>query len=112
MTTLTDPFFIKQGDTLEEIERTLVSSGGLGINLTTVTGVRFHMWTVLHVLKINQPAAVVNAAAGIVKYVWVAGDTDTAGRYQGEFEVTFVGGKKITVPSGGYIPITILPEIA
>jgi hypothetical protein len=39
------------------------------------------------------------------------GDTDTAGLFEGEFEVTFPGGRIKTFPDPGLIPVRITDDI-
>ena len=46
-----------------------------------------------------------------VAYAWQAGDTDVAGLFEGEFEVTFPGGRIKTFPDPGFIPIRITEDI-
>ena len=46
-----------------------------------------------------------------MKYVWQTGDTDTAGTFQGEFEVTYTSGEIETFPNDGYIGIEVLADI-
>ena len=48
--------------------------------------------------KVNAAATVVTASLGRVKYTWTGTDTDTAGTYIGQFEMTS-GGKKRTAPN-------------
>jgi len=53
-------------------------------------------------IKINRQTAGINvsdAANGKFEYKWQAGDTDTAGRYQIEFEVNPTSGGKFTIPA-------------
>lgn len=64
--------------------------------------------------KITRKAAeVISSANGVVtlRYSWEADDTDTAGDYLGEFELT-LGAGPLTVPSVGYIPVTIYADLA
>jgi len=44
-----------------------------------------------------NPAALENAAQGIVRYDWVEGDTDETGRYFGQFEIS-ISGKSYVLP--------------
>jgi len=47
------------------------------------------------VLKVNRSSAVVETGdEGFVRYDWAAGDTDTAGVFDAEFEVDYGGGVK------------------
>ena len=63
--------------------------------------------------RINNVAAAVGVAVdGTVKYEWQAADTDTAGEFDGEFEVTFGGGGIQTISSATDIRNTIRDEVA
>lgn len=46
-----------------------------------------------------------------VSYDWQAGDTDNAGEYVAEFEVTYSDGSIETFPNDGYISIEIDPAL-
>ena len=79
-----------------------------------VTGatVRFHMFDQDKVSKVDAAASIVNGAAGDVQYLWVAGDTDTAGFFDSEFEVTFSGGRIETFPNYEYQRVHIYGDLA
>lgn len=62
--------------------------------------------------KVNSSATIVSAAARTVRYDWAAGDTDTAGEYDAEFEVTTSGGKKYTFPNGKHLEVQITEDLA
>jgi hypothetical protein len=61
--------------------------------------------------KVDAYATVVDGVAGIVEYAWADGDTDTAGTYLAEFEVTFAGGRRRTFPSKGHLFVVISPDL-
>lgn len=103
-------FIIKKGDTLPVINATLTTGPTAGsqtpVNLTSAS--------VVLVLKptsggaaSRKTASIVSALNGTVKYDWVAGDTNTAGTYNAEWEVTFSGGGIQTFPNDAYFQITI-----
>ena len=61
--------------------------------------------------KVDASATVIDEDARRVKYVWQTGDTDTAGTFQGEFEVTYSSGEIENFPNDGYIGIEVLDDI-
>ena len=101
----------KQGDRLPSLSVTAIKTDGTSYDLTGATAV-FNMRSVSGTVKVNRAAAVVvDAAAGKLRYDWGVSDLDTTGDYEAEFECT-ISGKKLTVPTAGYIPITVLDDIA
>tara|TARA_Y100000356_G_scaffold128083_1_gene127614 strand:+ start:199 stop:417 length:219 start_codon:yes stop_codon:yes gene_type:complete len=62
-------------------------------------------------LKTNASATITNASGGAVSYTFSASDTNTAGLFQGEFQVTFSGGAIETFPNAEYISINILDDL-
>lgn len=59
-------------------------------------------------------AATVVTATGTptVQHNWVAGDTDTAGLYEGEFRVTYADGSIETFPNSGFIDLRISEDVS
>ena len=108
-----DIFYLKKGDTDPVLEYALEP---LSLILTGATVV-FNMWLKEDkTVKVSRAAAVVKTATvtPTVEYYWAAGDVDTAGDYQGEFEVTFSGGRVGTFPNkkDEFISICIGEDIA
>jgi hypothetical protein len=103
-------FQIKQNDTSPQIEAVLSDAAGTAIDLNGAA-VRFHMRRAGGAVVIDAAATIVTAAAGLVRYVWIAGDTATAGSYQAEFEVTYADGTIETFPNAANIQIDILADI-
>ena len=91
-------FYIKQHDTAPAIQAVLSDESGR-IDLTAATDVRFTMWTSA-AIKVNRALATITTAkSGLVSYAWQSRDTDTAGTYSCEWEITWSNGTKQTVPS-------------
>lgn len=105
-------FNIKQGDTSPSLRVKLKNSDQSAADLTGAT-VRFHMREVdATVASVDALATIVNATGGEAQYDWVTGDTNTAGSFYGEFEVTFSDGSIGTYPNDGYLDISISEELA
>ena len=105
-------FYIKQDDTSPAIAGTLERPDGTVVVLTGAT-VRFHLRAQgASATKVDAAATVVSGAAGSVKYDWQTGDTDTAGYFEAEWEVTFSDGSIETFPNYGHQPVRIYEQIA
>ena len=96
-------FNIKQNDTSPTLSVVIADSSGTAINITGAS--------VLFTLKTNASATITNASGGAVSYTFSTSDTDTAGLFQGEFQVTFSGGAIETFPNAEYISINILDDL-
>lgn len=104
-------FYIKQNDTSPSIEVGLKTPKGLVVNLTDATVV-FNMKDAYgQPLVTRQSATVHDAVGGVVRYIWVSGDTSVAGDHRAEFEVTFPGGSVETFPNASDITVSIREEV-
>lgn len=94
------------------IKRQLFDAEDANIDLTGAS-VRFHMRAPDGTLKIDA-AAVIDGAptSGVARYNWVAADTDTAGCFISEWEVTYVSGAIETFPNDSHETITIFEDLA
>ncbi|MCK4518412.1 hypothetical protein KAT92_06550 [Candidatus Babeliales bacterium] len=103
---------IKQGDSYP-LRTELKWDDGTAIDLTTATGVDFVM--TLYggsVPTVNAACVIVDADDGIVQYEWGASETDVAGMYICEWEITFSSGDVYTVPTGKEEFLWIIEQLA
>lgn len=104
-------FKIKTNDTSPKLTVDLSDASGAAVNLLGSTA-RFHMKKYGDTsLKIDASADITNAAGGRVEYSWASGDTDTAGTYYGEIEVTYGDLTVETFPNNGYFTIIIQEDL-
>lgn len=105
-------FYIKQNDTSPKLEAFLQDDKGRPVNLTGST-VLFHMRLTSDLLaKVSSGSVTLEAATkGHVSYSWSSSDTDTAGIYQSEFQVSFVSGAVETFPNDDYIKIIVTDDV-
>lgn len=103
-------FQIKKNDTSPQLEAVLSNAAGTPIDLNGAS-VRFHMRRAGGPILIDAAATIVTAGAGLVRYVWTAGDTDTAGSYQAEFEVTYADSSIETFPNSSNIQVDIMADL-
>lgn len=99
-------FFWKRGDT-GAATATLKDGDAVAVNLTGAT-VKFIMrptWP--GPLKIDRAIDLDDATNGVVSIDRTSADTDTAGHYHAEFEVTYASGDVETFPERGYIDVMI-----
>jgi len=103
-------FSIKQNDTSPSILATLKDANDVPVNLTAAN-VRFHMKSIGGSIKIDSAMTVITAPEGLVRYDWVAADTDTFGTYYVEFEVTYTDGSIETFPNTGSLVVSVVKEL-
>jgi hypothetical protein len=104
-------FRIKTNDTSPKLSVTLTDALGTPIGLAGCAA-RFHMKAFgASSLKIDAVADIEDVVNGIVEYSWQAGDTDTAGTYYGEIEVTYGDDTVETFPNNGYFTIIIKEDL-
>lgn len=103
---------LKQHDTKPLVEAQLKYQSGQSFKLSNVQSIYFIMRSSTdNALKFNSKAEVVDAQDGRVRYVWSATDTNKAGDFNAEFQITFDDGSVLTAPSSNYIEITIEPRL-
>lgn len=106
-------FTIKRNDRREPIVRTLKGSNGLPVDLSSASAVKFIMISLADgSTKVNAAAIIINPATnGQVQYNWAAGDTDTAGYYSAEWEVTYQDTTKQSFPNDGKLIIHVNADL-
>lgn len=105
-------FVIKQGDTAPRLVGELIDGDGNAVNVHGAA-VALH----LHGLTVENDTsktAVVLAGdpSSTVYYDWAAGDTDDAGYYAGEWQVTYSNGQIETFPNGGVFLLQVEEQLA
>jgi hypothetical protein len=113
-----DVFTMKRNDTRPKFKSRLTQADPLApetqisVDLTAATAVKFIMREESSVgsAKVNAAAVITDAANGRVEYTWTTGDTDTAGTYNAEWEVSW-GGDKQTFPSEGYLVVIVEDDL-
>ena len=106
-------FYIKEGDTSPAIEYAL-SPTDITLNGATVV---FNMRDRRGTVKVNRAAATITddgllTDTPTIQYDWVSADTDTAGTYYAEFEVTYADTTVESFPNSGFITVKIDADIA
>lgn len=110
------PFIIKRNDTLPNLQISIKTRNCMNAvipyDLSGVSGCTFSMVDECGNLVIaSNDATITSSSGGTVQYNWQDGDTSIGGKFQGEFELFFNGGKKISVPNIGGIEIFIDQDI-
>jgi hypothetical protein len=105
-------FFIKQNDTSPNLDATLKDASDNAIDLAGAS-LRFHMRKIgATSAKVDAAATIIDEDTGQVRYTWSAGDTDTIGSFEAEFEVTYGDGSVETFPNNKFFSIEITDDIA
>lgn len=113
-------FTIKQNDTRPKYVVALKDDfgqpGEAPINLTTATSVKLKLreHDTVGAPKINRTCSITDAANGVVTFTWIAGDLDTVGTYDSEFEITWSDGGIETVPNGSgddYLVVEVVDDL-
>lgn len=111
-----ETLYMKQGDQLPVAAGRLLDGAGNPVDISGGAQVRFKMRAVgsTGTPKVNAVAVIdddgTEELRGLVHYDWLGTDTDTAGEFEAEFEVTS-GGKVATFPNPGYQSIVITDDI-
>ena len=106
-------FYIKVGNTGPDLQVALLDEDGDAVDITSYSSIKFSMRNKKTgaVIVAAEDADEVTVNPGVIKYVWAAADTATAGEYEGEFEVVMASTQIINFPNKGYISILISESI-
>lgn len=106
-------FNLKQGNLAPVLPAILKDETGVFPALPGAT-ITFSMKTrdLLTTIVDNQPVEIVDAEQGLVNYNWQEGDTDTPGKFYGEFTAILADGTPVTFPNNTYIHIEILAALS
>ena len=97
-------FIIKRGDTSPALRYTLLPET---LSLAGAL-VHFQMRRRGGATVIDRPATIVTVYdPAVVTHLWQPGETDTPGRYEAEFRVTYLDGAIETFPNLGFIEVFV-----
>jgi hypothetical protein len=102
------PFTLKRGDRGRPLVVTLTPDVNI-LGATVVLNMRNRDTGAMAITR--GAMTILQASPGRVQYDWQAGQTDAAGVYEFEVEVTFANGQPVTYPSDGYWPLIIDPDL-
>lgn len=97
---------IKKGDTSPAIQETLAAAGDL-----EGASAIFAMRNAAGVIIIEADAEITSVDDKTISYQWNEGETDTVGKYQAEFRITYADGLVETFPKIDFIMIYIEDNI-
>lgn len=101
-------FTIKRGDTSPALKFALLPDS---VSLAGAT-VRFQMRARGGATVIDQPAQILSLfEPAIVTHIWALGETDTPGRFEAEFRVTYLDGAVETFPNLGFIEVFVTEDV-
>ena len=107
-----DPFDIKVDNLLPPYLVDVYQDDGNPLDLDAATAVVFTMVAQDGTKKIDAVAGSIivgldEVTKNRLSYTWVSGDTDTAGRYTAEFQLTFPGPLPRTFPASNKVKLVI-----
>ena len=101
-------FIIKRGDTSPALRYGLLPDS---VSLLG-SSVRFQMRPRGGATCIDRQAEILTTfAPAVVAHLWATGETDTPGRYEAEFRVTYLDGTIETFPNLGFIEVFITEDV-
>ena len=109
---MAEKFYIKQNDTKPVLRARLLDAAGNVVNVTGATVVFNMRVRPAGTTKVDKQACTINTAVlGDVQYAFTATNTNTADRYEGEFQVTYSDSSVQTFPNNTYIDITVTDDV-
>lgn len=104
-------FVLKRNDTSSALLYAITPASVSLVGATVVFNMRDKS-TKTAVISRSAAVVYISTVNPTVRYNWLPADTDTAGTYEGEFEVTYSDGTIQTYPNTDYIDIKIYEDIA
>lgn len=104
-------FTLKVGDTKPSITGNLTDGDGEAVDLNGASVVFVMRLIDATDPTVEYPADIIDADNGIVRYDWVEGDTDVAGGYYAEWDVTFADTSRGTFPNDGMVRVAIYADL-
>lgn len=103
---------IKAGDTFPVLSVTIVNQDDdTPVDLTGATVVFRMAPDSGGAIVLSATASVRDGVNGVLEYNWAPGQTDTPGRYRGEFIITMPSGKVMTAPNTSYLDVRIVERL-
>lgn len=108
-----EALYLRRNDLQPYYYGKVLDANGAPVDITDAAIVANMVNESTKVLKITAGACTLNAdpATGKFHYAWQAGDTDTAGKFDIEFQITPSSGGKFTVPARGKAKVVIMPDL-
>lgn len=105
------PFLIKRNDTSRSLK--FYPKASPASNFTGATAV-FNMRERKGSTKVSRASATISSDSGgtYFQFDWSASDTDTAGDFEAEFEVTLANSAVETYPNSTWIDVKVTEDIA
>ena len=103
---------MKRGDTAPPFLGTLTDAVGDPVNLSGASARLLVRETRTRAVKVDAACLIPSPLEGSIRYDWTAADTDRAGVYDLEVQVTYGDGSVETFPNGGWVRLQILADIA
>lgn len=103
---------IKEGDRRPSVTMQALDAVGAPVNFGVGATAKFIMTRKGEATPtVNAAATIVDATLGKLQYDWATGNTDAAGVYDAEFEVTFGDGRKLSIPNFEHLVVVIHEDL-